>query len=125
DEAIPNTGTRLHLGAPGEAGRVTGIPAALLPRLAQGQGLSAVDSAVRDGLADLGAELAVGLELRGELAGVLTVGRKRSGLHYTTGDVEFLRALAHEAAIPLANARSYEALRALDARLEERVPERT
>ena len=125
DEAIPNTGTRLHLGAPGEAGGVTGIPAALLPRLAQGQVLSAVDSAVRDGLAALGAELAVGLELRGELAGVLTVGRKRSGLHYTGGDVEFLRALAHEAAIALENARSYEALVALNARLEERVRERT
>src|SRR4029077_20171995 len=62
---------------------------------------------------------------RGELAGVLTVGRKRSGLHYTAGDVEFRRALAHEAAIALENARSYEALVELNARLEERVRERT
>src|SRR5439155_1316840 len=61
----------------------------------------------------------------GELAGVLTAGRKRSGLLYTAGDVEFLRALAHEAAIALENARSYEALVALNARLEERVRERT
>src|SRR5439155_1324077 len=72
-----------------------------------------------------GAELAVPLELRGELAGVLTAGRKRSGLLYSAGDVEFLRALAHEAAIALENARSYEALVALNARLEERVRERT
>src|SRR5439155_1505997 len=49
----------------------------------------------------------------------------RSGLPYTAGDVEFLRALAHEAAIALENARSYEALVALNARLEERVRERT
>jgi len=56
---------------------------------------------------------------------VLTVGAKRSGLRYTAGDVEFLRALAHEAAIALENARSYEALVALNARLEERVRERS
>src|SRR5206468_2601402 len=60
DEAIPNTGAQLHLGAPGAA-----------------------------------------------------------------GDDEFPRALAHEAAIALENARSYEALVALNARLEERVRERT
>src|SRR5438034_314658 len=125
DEAIPNMGTRLHLGAPGAAGGVTGVPSALLPRLAKGEVLSAADAAAREGLAALGAELAVPLELRGELVGVLTAGRKRSGLLYSAGDVEFLRALAHEAAIALENARSYEALVALNARLEERVRERT
>src|SRR5206468_794064 len=77
------------------------------------------------GVAALGAALAVPLELRGQLVGVLSAGRKRSGLPYTAGDVEFLRALAHEAAIALENARSYEALVALNARLEERVRERT
>src|SRR5881296_173825 len=125
DEAIPNTGARLHLGAPGAAGDVTGVPSALLPRLARGEVLSAVDPAADGGLAALGAALAVPLELRGELVGVLTAGRKRSGLLYAAGDVEFLRALAHEAAIALENARSYEALVALNARLEERVRERT
>src|SRR3989454_6930841 len=125
DEAIPNTETRLQVGAPGEEGGVTGVPSALLPRLTKGEVLSAGDAAAREGLAALGAELAVPLELRGELAGVLTAGRKRSGLLYTAGDVEFLRALAHEAAIALENARSYEALVALNARLEERVRERT
>src|SRR5438876_1692672 len=122
DEAIPNTGARLHLGAPGG---VTGVPSALLPRLAKGEVLSAVDSATEGGVAALGAALAVPLELRGQLVGVLSAGRKRSGLPYTAGDVEFLRALAHEAAIALENARSYEALVALNARLEERVRERT
>ena len=125
DDAIPNTGTRLQVGAPGEAGGVTGVPSALLPRLTKGEVLSAGDAAAREGLAALGAELAVPLELRGELTGVLTAGRKRSGLLYSAGDVEFLRALAHEAAIALENARSYEALVALNARLEERVRERT
>src|SRR2546428_158407 len=110
---------------PGGAGGVTGVPSALLARLTKGEVLSAGDAAAREGLAALGAELAVPLELRGELAGVLTAGRKRSGLPYSAGDVEFLRALAHEAAIALENARSYEALVALNARLEERVRERT
>src|SRR5438132_1562221 len=125
DEAIPNTGAQLHLGAPGAAGDVAGVPSALLPRLARGEVLSAVDSAAEGDLAALRAALAVPLELRGELVGVLSAGRKRSGLPYTAGDVEFLRALAHEAAIALENARSYEALVALNARLEERVRERT
>src|SRR5436305_15023347 len=35
DEAIPNTGAQLHLGAPGAAGDVAGVPSALLPRLAR------------------------------------------------------------------------------------------
>ncbi len=72
-----------------------------------------------------GAALAVPLELRGEQVGVLAVGPKRSGLSYGAEDVEFLRALAHEAVIALENARSYEALVALNASLEERVRERT
>ena len=65
------------------------------------------------------------LALRDELVGVLTVGRKRSGLSYTTRDVDLLRALASQAAIALENARSYEALVELNTRLEERVRERT
>src|SRR2546428_4157842 len=125
DEAIPNTGAQLHLGAPGAAGDVAGVPSALLPRLARGEVLSAVDSAAEGDLAALRAALAVPLELRGELVGVLSAGRKRSGLPYTAGDVEVLRALAHEAAIALENARSYEALVALNARLEERGRGRT
>ena len=60
-----------------------------------------------------------------ELVGVLTAGPKRSGLFYTAGDADFLRALAHQAAIALQNAASYEELVALNATLEERVRERT
>jgi len=125
DAAIPNTGTRLLLGAPGEPGGLSGIPGPLLPQLERGQVLSTFDSGVQGGRGAGGAELAVPLEVRGQLAGVLAVGGKRSGLLYTAGDVEFLRALAHEAANALENARSYEALVTLNARLEERVRERT
>src|SRR3989454_392357 len=85
DEAIPNTGTRLQVGALGEAGSVTGVPGALLPRLAKGEVLSAADAAARDGLAALGAELAVPLELPGELAGGLPARRQRPGRLFTPG----------------------------------------
>src|SRR5207249_2748347 len=77
------------------------------------------------GLAQLEAQLAVPLLLRGELVGLLTAGAKRSGLFYAAGDAEFLQTLAHQAAIALENARSYEAVVELNARLEERVRERT
>src|SRR2546425_7074411 len=51
DEAIPNTGTRLQVGAPGGAGGGTGGPSALLPRLPKGEGLSAGHAPSRRGLA--------------------------------------------------------------------------
>ena len=76
-------------------------------------------------MAALGAEVAVPLQLRGDLVGVLATGPRRSGLFYTAGDAEFLRALAHQTAIALENARSYEVLVDLNARLEGRVRDRT
>src|SRR5205823_252970 len=85
DAAIPNTGTRLLLGAPGEPGGLSGIPGPLLPQLERGQVVSTLDSGVQGGRGARGAELAVPLEVRGQLAGVLAVGAKRSGLLYTAG----------------------------------------
>jgi signal transduction histidine kinase len=141
DGAIPNARTRLFVrdqqdGALRDVGGSETIPASLAARLADGAVLTAFDAseaadgvggheAVRRGMAALGAEIAVPLQLRGDLVGVLTTGAKRSGLFYGAGDVEFLRALANQAAIALENSRSYEALVELNARLEERVRERT
>ena len=144
DAAIPNSGSGLFVG--GSAGPlgdrpVGGLPVGSLPRplvsrLGEGRVVTAFDppelyadadahDAVRAGLAALGAEIAVPLQLRDELVGVLTAGPKRSGLFYSAGDAEFLRALANQAAIALENARTYEALVELNARLEERVRDRT
>ncbi|HZP43125.1 MAG TPA: ATP-binding protein, partial [Candidatus Binatia bacterium] len=138
--AIPNAGTRVFvkgndLGLHEVGGRAS-VPAALAARIAAGRVATAFDSSedypdqatherVRTALLSLDAEVAVPIQRGDELTGVLTVGAKRSGLFYTAGDAEFLRALAHQAAIALENARSYEALAALNARLEERVRERT
>jgi signal transduction histidine kinase len=129
DAAIPNRGGTRLLG--GDL-----VPVALAPPLAEGRVLGAFDppaahpdpgthAAVREALGALGAEIAVPLCLRDRLVGVLVAGPKPSGLPYAPADVEFLRALAQHAAIALENARTYEALVRLNARLEERVRERT
>jgi signal transduction histidine kinase len=130
----------VFVGAPGEPlrdadGDAT-VPPALSACLVERRIITTYDSAesypdartheaVRADLRTLEADVAVPIEHSGTLAGVLTTGRKRSGLFYTAGDAEFLRALAHQAAVALANARSYEALVQLNAQLEERVHLRT
>jgi signal transduction histidine kinase len=141
EAAVPNSRTRLFVAArPGDALRDVGgtesVPTRLVALLAQGRLVTAFDptesfpdpathDAIRTEMASLQAEIAVPLALRDELVGVLTTGAKRTGLFYTAGDAEFLRALAQQAAIALENARSYEALVELNARLEARVTERT
>jgi signal transduction histidine kinase len=138
--AIPNGGTRLFVGSGAagfeEVGGIMVVPPILPPFFSRGRVLTDFDSVegypdagtaarVRDALAVLEAELAVPVRADRELVGVLTVGAKRSGLFYTPGDAAFLRALAHQTAIALQNAASYEELVALNATLEERVQERT
>jgi signal transduction histidine kinase len=140
ETTIPNSRTRVFLGAPGEALRDADGGAIVTPALraclptrrvitiydpAESYPDADTHEAVRAELRALDAELAVPLEHSGTLAGALTIGRKRSGLFYTAGDAEFLRALAHQAAVALANARSYEALVTLNAQLEQRVHMRT
>jgi GAF domain-containing protein len=140
DEAIPNTATRLFVGRGTEPIREVGgagtMPAEVRPWLGGGRVLTSFDSpeayddgssheVVRKALRALGAEVLVPLAHHGELVGVLAVGPKRSGLFYTAGDAEFLRAMAHQTAIALENSRTYEELVELNATLEGRVRERT
>ncbi len=139
DAAIPNAATRLFV-ADGATLRVVGgertVPPALVERLASGRVATAFDppevyddptehEAVRTALVGLDAEIAVPLRFGTDVTGALTAGPKRSGLFYTAGDAGFLSAVAHQAAIALANAQSYEALVELNASLEQRVRERT
>ena len=131
DGAIPNAGTRLFVvsaDGPGlvEMGGDTDVGPTLLGRLAESATVTRDgEPALRRDLKVIGAALALPLELRGELTGALTAGEKRSGLRWTPDDLEFLGAVANHAAIALENARSYETLVDLNARLEERVRERT
>jgi signal transduction histidine kinase len=140
-EAMPNTRTRLFStgaeGGPLEEVEDTGtMPEVLTAELAAGRLLTAFDppeayadprsfEVVRAALLDLGMVVAVPVRAGERLVGALTAGPKLSGLFYTAGDAEFLRALAHETAISLQNAASYQALVELNERLEERVQERT
>jgi len=126
DRVIPNAGTvlldsvPLSLQEPLQSGRVLSTADAL----EQYSDLAAHD-AVKSELMSRTAELAVAIQRHGQLIGVLLVGPKRSGLFYTASDAEFLRALAHSAAIALQNAASYQALSELNANLEQRVREGT
>ena len=89
DRTVPNTGTRLFAASAegaglGEMGGDAVVPPALLRRLSE-RGLTTSDGddvspALRADLASIRAVLAMPLELRGELTGVLTAGEKRSGL---------------------------------------------
>lgn len=122
DRLIPNSGTQV----------LDSVPLPLHDSLRSGRVVSMADSleqysdlAAHDGvkseLAAHAAELAIGLQREGQLIGTLLLGRKRSGLFYTASEAEFLRALAHSAAIALQNASSYQALADLNANLEKRV----
>jgi len=140
DGTLPNGGTRLFFGGDGaelrEAGGSAVLPSALRPMLMQDRVVTTFDSlesygspeeheAVRGALASIDAEIAVPMKLNGQLVGALALGAKRSGLFYTAGDAELLRALGQQTAIALQNAASYEALRELNTTLEARVRERT
>jgi signal transduction histidine kinase len=141
DETIPNLRTRLFVGSVAqglatERGGVGRAPRELATALAPGRILTIFDppeayadagscERVQASLARLDAEVAVPLFAAGEAIGLLTAGRKRSGLFYTAGDAHFLGAVAHQTSLALQSASSYQAVVELNTRLDERVRERT
>jgi signal transduction histidine kinase len=140
ETAIPNGAARLFIAGEHGVLRPVGggpeMPLALARELASGRVVTAFDppevygdeatpEVMRTALGSVGAEIAVPLTVGADVSGALSAGPKRSGLFYTAGDAGFLRAVAHQAAIALANAQSYEALVELNASLERRVRERT
>lgn len=74
---------------------------------------------------NLGAALVMPLALGSRTIGMLVLGPKRSGRDFSLGDTEILSTLAAQTAIAVQNARSYEALAEANARLEQRVLDRT
>jgi two-component system NtrC family sensor kinase len=73
----------------------------------------------------LGAVLLVPLPSREGLAGLIALGQKRSGELFIDEDLELLTTIANQAAVAIENARSYEALEALNRDLEQKVLKRT
>jgi len=74
---------------------------------------------------DLGAVLVIPLPAREGLAGLIALGQKKSGELFVDEDLELLTTMANQAATAIENARSYEAMEALNRDLERKVEKRT
>ena len=73
----------------------------------------------------LGAALVIPLPAREGLAGMIALGQKKSGELFVDEDLELLTTMANQAATAIENARSYEAMEALNRDLERKVEKRT
>ena len=73
----------------------------------------------------LDAVLIIPLPARAGPAGLIALGQKRSGELFVEEDLELLTTIANQAATAIENARSYEALEALNRELEQKVVGRT
>ncbi|PJC71613.1 MAG: hypothetical protein CO013_13715, partial [Syntrophobacterales bacterium CG_4_8_14_3_um_filter_58_8] len=73
----------------------------------------------------LGAALVIPLPAREGLAGLIAIGQKKSGELFVDEDLELLTTMANQAATAIENARSYEAMEALNRDLERKVEKRT
>lgn len=76
-------------------------------------------------LSPLGAQFLIPLMFKEELIGLIILGNKESGTFFSADDLNFLSTLAHQSALSIANALSYQALQNLNANLEQNVDERT
>jgi two-component system, NtrC family, sensor kinase len=93
-----------------------------LERIRQGD----ADTRIYAGLLDrLGAALVVPLPAPEGLTGLIALGQKKSGELFVDEDLELLTTIANQAATAIENARSYEALAALNRDLERKVTEKT
>ncbi len=73
----------------------------------------------------LGVVLCIPLPSPEGLAGLIAIGQKRSGELFVEEDIELLTTTANQAATAIRNAKSYEALEALNCDLEQLVTKRT
>ncbi len=80
---------------------------------------------VRQGLADLGAQLVIPFTVKGEVIGLIALGAKESGAFFTIDDIDFLYTLANQGALSISNARAYQAIQDFNTALEQKVEERT
>jgi hypothetical protein len=84
-----------------------------------------VQEAELDILNRLQAQLILPIFFKEELEGLLILGRKKSGIFYSSEDLGLLKILTTEGAISVANARSYEEVQSLNIHLEDKVKQRT
>lgn len=72
----------------------------------------AIPISQRTTMEEAGVRLFVPMKVKDELVGVLILGQKSAGRSYTQQDLDFLQAVANQAAAGLENARLYQALHA-------------
>src|SRR6266851_2728070 len=89
------------------------------PRAAQNREI------IRRAFDSVGAELLIPLALKRDLIGFIAIGKKESGAFFSADDVDFLKALANQSALSIANALAYREIQSLNAVLEQRVEQRT
>jgi two-component system NtrC family sensor kinase len=94
---------------------------AIAERIADANDRSRLD----DLFSGLGVTMAVALPAREGTAGMILLGQKKSGELFVDEDSEILTTIANQAATAIENARSYEALAALNRDLEKKVEDRT
>ncbi|WP_089937123.1 GAF domain-containing sensor histidine kinase [Candidatus Entotheonella palauensis] len=100
----------------------------LIRAMQQGQALSRHEvqyGAWPPSLTPLDAQFLIPLMFKEELIGLIILGNKESGTFFSADDLNFLNTLAHQSALSIANALSYQALQVLNANLEQKVDERT
>lgn len=79
----------------------------------------------REEFARIGVQLLVPLIFKGDLVGLIALGRKESGTFFSADDHDFLYTLANQSALSIANALAYREIQELNASLEKKVEERT
>jgi signal transduction histidine kinase len=89
------------------------------------EGDLSADLRLRSAFDMVGAELLIPLALKDDLIGFIALGKKESGKFFSVDDVDFLRTLANQSALSIANALAYREIQKLNAVLEERVAQRT
>jgi len=80
---------------------------------------------IRSEMKRLRAELILPLAFKGDLAGFLILGEKRSGDLFSVEDIDLLETLSNQTALAIQNARSYREIEDLNQNLEAKVEERT
>jgi transcriptional regulator with GAF, ATPase, and Fis domain len=134
DESLDASAVRLLAGQPGaalcEIGSISAEPLVLAAgdplreALARGAAVAAGSAPERAGSAEaslqaLGMSFALGLPPQPQLEGGILVGPRSDGSAYDGDDRALLEALAGQATIAIANARTWEGIRALEQRLRE------
>ena len=95
------------------------------PEAQEDQSAQETAAAIQSEFVRLHASLCVPLTFKGELLGMIVLGRKESGTHFSSADLDFLFLFANQAVLALSNALTYQEVEELNKSLEKKVSVRT